>query len=392
MILTALVFLLILSVLVLIHELGHFLVAKKLNIKVEEFGFGLPPRLFGIKRGETIYSLNWLPIGGFVKLYGEDEAGGGSVKIRKPKSENRNADIERAFFARSVGQRAAVVVAGVVMNTLLAILIFYIYMAVAGFQAQLPLLKEHTFYFANQTIKTDILISRVQKDSPADKINIPQYAQITALNTVVPVTMEEFTSLIKKSQGKPLSITWIDPKTHKTVTKSVTPRVNPPKGQGALGVSLFGASTVTLRYETPVQKAFSGIGHPINLLLYNFDLIGSLIKSSIREHDATALSQGVAGPVGIYSLVGTIVQIPNIKERVLELLNLAGILSVSLAFFNVLPIPALDGGRLFFILIEGVTRKKINPKYEVLAHSIGMAVLLLLIVLITFKDIFQFFL
>lgn len=392
MIITALIFLLILSVLVLIHELGHFLVAKKLNIKVEEFGFGLPPRLFGIKRGETIYSINWLPIGGFVKLYGEDDAGAGRVNAKRLAQSEKPKALARAFYARPVGQRAAVVVAGVVMNTFLAIVIFYIFMGVAGFRAQLPLLKDHTFYFANTSIKTDILISQVQKNSPAAKVGIPQYAQIVSLNTIKPHTSEEFTAAIKKSQGKAISITWIDPNTHKKTTKSVVPRVNPPKGQGALGVSLFGARSVMLSYETPVQKAFSGITHPINLLLYNFDLIGSLVKSAVRDHDATALGEGVAGPVGIYSLVGTIVQIPNIKERSLELLNLAGILSISLAFFNVLPIPALDGGRLFFILIEGITRRKVNPKYETLAHTIGMAVLLLLIVLITFKDIFQFLL
>src|SRR3990172_5705628 len=145
MIITILVFLLLLSVLVLIHEAGHFFVAKKFGILVEEFGFGFPPRMFSFKKGETMYSINWLPIGGFVKLYGEDEAGGGSVKIRNPKSEIRKQDIKRAFFARSVGQRAAVVVAGVVMNTLLAIIIFYVYMGVSGFRTELPLLKDHTF-------------------------------------------------------------------------------------------------------------------------------------------------------------------------------------------------------------------------------------------------------
>src|SRR3989344_1907794 len=117
MLLTILVFIIILSVLVLVHELGHFLVAKKLGIKVEEFGFGFPPRVWGKKIGETIYSINWLPIGGFVKLYGEDEAGGGSLKLKDPTE--KIADLKRAFFARPVRQRAIVVVAGVVMNALL---------------------------------------------------------------------------------------------------------------------------------------------------------------------------------------------------------------------------------------------------------------------------------
>ncbi len=393
MLLTALVFLIILSALVLIHELGHFLVARKLNIKVEEFGFGLPPRIWGIKRGETLYSLNWLPIGGFVKLFGEDEAGGGSIsaKSKEQRAESKK-DEERAFYARPVGQRAAVVVAGVVMNAVLAIVIFYGFMLLSGFKAELPLLTKHTFFMTNEVIKTDVIVSGIEKNSPAAKIGILPYAKVVAVNGKRFNTVTDFTKVITLEKGKEISLTWIDPKSQIAVTKTVTPRANAPKGQGALGVSLYGMSSVTLSYDTPIQKVLSGVTHPLNLLSYNFDVMGKLIASSIKEKDASAISQGVAGPVGIFSLVGTIVQIPDMKERVLQILNLAGILSVSLAFFNILPIPALDGGRLFFILLEGVTRKKANPKFEALAHTIGMAVLLLLILLVTFKDIFQFLL
>jgi len=392
MILTALVFLIILSALVLIHELGHFLVARKFNIKVEEFGFGLPPRIWGIKRGETLYSINWLPIGGFVKLFGEDDAGGGRVNAKRLAQSEKTKDEARAFYSRPVSQRALVVVAGVVMNSLLAIVIFYIFMFVGGFKAELPLLTQHKFFMANEVIKTDVIVSGIEKNSPAGQIGIPSYAKMVAVNGKKFTKVSDFTKAVSLEKGKEISLTWIDPQSQRTVTKKVTPRANPPKGQGALGVSLYGMSSVTLAYDTPVQKIFSGVIHPINLLSYNFDVMGKLIASSIKEKDATAISQGVAGPVGIYSLVGTIVQIPDMKERVLQILNLAGILSVSLAFFNVLPIPALDGGRLFFILFEGITRKKVNPKYEALAHTIGMAVLLLLILLVTFKDIFQFIL
>src|SRR5258706_2597244 len=128
---TALVFLLILSILVLVHELGHFLVEKKLGVKVEEFGFGFPPRVWGKKVGETLYSINLLPIGGFVKLYGEDEAGGGSLHIPKNNSKS-SSDQSRAFFARPIWQRATIVVAGVFMNFLLAVVIFSYLFSVQG--------------------------------------------------------------------------------------------------------------------------------------------------------------------------------------------------------------------------------------------------------------------
>src|SRR3989344_3220813 len=128
MLITIIAFIVVLSILVLVHELGHFLTAKKFGIKVEEFGFGFPPRVFGKRIGETLYSINLLPVGGFVKLYGEDAAGGGAV--RHAKSEERIADIQRAFYARPAWQRATVVLAGVIMNFLLAVvLISYLFSA-----------------------------------------------------------------------------------------------------------------------------------------------------------------------------------------------------------------------------------------------------------------------
>lgn len=392
MLLTALVFLLILSVLVLIHEAGHYFVAKKFNIKVEEFGFGLPPRIWGKKKGETIYSLNWLPIGGFVKLYGEDEAGAGRVKLKAESGELKNKkDENRAFYNKSVGIRAAVVVAGVVMNALLAIAIYYVFMFVGGFKTELPLIGKHDFFLVNQKVNTDVIINDVVKDSPAAKAGITHFAKIITVNDKKIKTVEEFSSIIKAEKGKEITLQWQDTKTMKTVQGKVTPRVNPPKNQGALGVSLFPVSTVTLSYDTPAQKIWSGVVHPANLVAYNFDILGSLINISVKEKNIKPVSEGVSGPVGIFSLVGTIIDIPNAKERILQLLNLAGLLAVSLAFFNVLPIPGLDGGRLFFILIEAVTRKKVNQKVEGYAHAIGMIVLIGLIILVTFKDIGQFF-
>ncbi len=388
--LTALVFLLILSILVLIHEAGHFFVAKKFGIKVEEFGYGLPPRLWGKKIGETIYSINWLPIGGFVKLYGEDEAGSGSVK--KPSSKLPKKDLDRAFFTRPVGQRAAVVVAGVVMNLVLGVLIYYIFMGLSGFKTELPLIGEHKFFGVNQEVREDIFVTDVADNSPAEKAGIPQYAHITEFNDQPVGNVDEFIKNVKTSQGREVSLSFIDPETRKTETLKVTPRENAPENQGSLGVGLTSMQTALLSYDTPVQKVFSGIIHPANLMVYNVDLMAQLIGTSIRNKTAEPLGQGVAGPIGIYSVVGSIVDIPDAKERVLQLLNLAGLLSLSLAVFNILPIPALDGGRLFFILIEGVTGKKINPQHEALAHTIGMIVLLGLIVIITFKDVFQFLL
>lgn len=390
MIVTLLVFLLILSILVLIHEFGHYYVAKKLGIKVEEFGYGFPPRVWGKKIGETLYSINLLPIGGFVKLFGEDEAGGGRVDVSDPSEKIKGKDKKRAFFARPVGQRAAVVLAGVIMNTLLAVVIYYAFLGLSGFKTELPLLNNHDFKGVNDTVRSDVYISSVEKGSPAEKSGIPEFVKVTKVNNESIDSATEFSQIVKSANGREITIVMVSPETQQTITKKVTPRVNPAKNQGAVGVGLFESKTAVLNYESPLQKIFSGFIHPYNLMSYNFDLMAQLIKVSVQNKNAAPLGEGVAGPVGIYSLVGTIVDIPDVKERILQILNLAGILSISLAVFNVLPIPALDGGRLFFILIEAVTRKKVNPKFEALAHTIGMAVLLTLIVLVTFKDIFQF--
>ncbi len=388
MLLTIIIFVLILSLLVMIHEAGHFFVAKKLGIKVEEFGFGLPPRAWGKKVGETIYSINWLPFGGFVKLYGEDEAGSG--KIGSGADPTKVKEKKRAFFARPPRERAAVAIAGVVMNTLLAILIFYIFMFISGFKTDLALLGQHKFFLVDQKVKSEIIVGGTVKNSPAEKAALTVGSHILSINGKNVANIDQFTKEIKAYQGKEIILTWKDIKTGKMFTKKITPRLNPPKNEGALGVKFFSYDTVTLSYNTPMQKVFSGVIHPANLMAYNFDILGKLIGVSVKERTAKPLGEGVAGPVGIFSLVGTIVELPNIKERVLQLLNLTGILSLSLAFFNILPIPALDGGRLFFILIEGIFRKKVNQKFESVAHAVGMAVLLVLIIGITFKDILQF--
>lgn len=388
MLLTAIVFFLILSILVLIHEAGHYFVAKKFGIKVEEFGFGLPPRIWGWKKGETIYSLNWLPIGGFVKLFGEDEAGSGRVSVKEQKG--KKEDESRAFYSRSIGQRTAVVIAGVVMNALLAVVIYYAFMFLSSFKTELPLLNQHTFFAVNQQEKTDIIISDVSKNSPAEQAGLTKMSRILSINGEKATTLEQFSTIVKENKGKPVMLEWQDVQTQKISSAEMTPRVDPPKGEGALGVGFFPLQTVTLSYDTPAQRLLSGVTHPANLMAYNFSIMGSLVNVSVKERTVEPISQGVSGPVGIFSLVGTIVDIPDAKERALQILNLAGLLSISLAFFNILPIPGLDGGRLFFIMIEAVTRRKVNQKVEGYAHAIGMMLLIALILLITLKDINQF--
>lgn len=388
--LSALVFLLILSVLVLIHEWGHFFVARKFGIKVEEFGFGFPPKAFARKFGETVYSINWLPIGGFVKLYGEDDAGGGSVSL---KPNERVKDEKRAFYAQNVWKRAAVVVAGVVMNAILAVVIFYVFLASSNFQTVLPVMGTYQFIGANQKIiEGEVVVDKVAKGSPAEKIGLTPKAKIISLNGKKIDSTETIISITAQNKGKTVPIVWIDPVSKKTNTAQITPRLNPPKNEGSLGISFpFSPGPyIKISYDTPEQKLFSGFIHTANIMPWQLNVMGELITKSMTEKNAAPVADAVSGPVGIGFAVGSILSIPDMRIAVMQLLNLAGVMSVALAFFNVLPIPALDGGRLFFILIEGITRRKVNQKLEGMIHTAGFVVLLGFIILVTAHDLQRF--
>lgn len=394
--LTALVFLLILSVLVLIHEAGHFFVAKKLGIKVEEFGFGLPltKALFSKRYGETTYSFYPALIGGFVKLYGEDEAGRGTPRVPTKNLELRTKnkkDEKRAFYARPAWQRLSVVIAGVVMNSVLAVIIYYAFLGISNFRTELPLLGEHKFFAVSQENKSEVIITDIEEGSPADTAGIAPFSKVVAVNGQENFSSEFFIKYIKEQEGEEITLDLVEIETGAEKTVRLTPRVDPPENEGALGVSFFPVETAVLTYDTPTQKFFSGFTHPANLMSYNFAVLGDLINVSIENKTAEPISQGVSGPVGIFSVVGDVISIPDARERLLQILNLTGLLSISLAFFNVLPIPGLDGGRLFFIIIETVSRRRLNPRFEATANAIGIALLIGLIIIVTFKDIAQFF-
>ena len=228
MIVTILVFLLKLSILVIIHEAGHFFVAKKFGIKVEEFGFGFPPRIFGIKKGETIYSLNWLPIGGFVKLYGEDDAGAGKIDLGAKKELDK--DLDRAFFSKSAWQRAAVIVAGVIMNALLAAIIFYTFLGISGFKTEMPLLSDYKFFGVKQTNIQEVIISEIAKNSPAQKQRLKTPTKVIAVNGEEIKTSEQFIDIVNKNKGHEIEIIWIGLQTNDIIHKTkIIPRLIHPK-------------------------------------------------------------------------------------------------------------------------------------------------------------------
>jgi len=363
MLVTILVFLLILSILVLIHEAGHFFVAKFFNIKVEEFGVGLPPRAFGIKRGETIYSINWLPIGGFVKLYGEDEAGAGKVSLPKEEKEKTQPkDADRAFYSRPVWQRATVVFAGVFMNFVLAVTIVSFLFSVIG--VAVP--------------GKDVIVDQVISGAPAQKAGLKKGDTIVSINSIKIQSPDQLVTYTKGHLGEKLILKVKDQKA-KTRTVEVTPRKTYPSDQGPMGVAIS-QSVTTKKY--PIWEApFVGTKEVLNQSVLIGKGLFTVVSQLVTQG---SVPKDVAGPVGIAQLTGMVVGI-----GLPAVLSFVALLSLNLAIINILPIPALDGGRLFFILIEGFTGRKVSPRIENYAHTIGMAVLLGLIALITIHDLLR---
>lgn len=385
MLLTLIVFLLVLSILVFVHELGHFLAAKKVGIRVEEFGFGLPPRILGVYHKGTIYSLNWLPIGGFVKLYGEEEAPEERSPLPRSTSSRRGvASSGQAFFAKPKRVRAAVLLAGVTMNFLLAVLVI-------------------SYVFTQGVlVPTDkVFIKEVVKGSPAEVagFKVDDVVLVVAGQTIT--KMEQFINITKNNVGKEIALEvtrkidnpcapsekvlgaypGIKISCHgQNMVIQVIPRANPPSGQGPIGVAI---SNMEEKKYPLWQAPFLGTREAFKLSGLMVIEIGKVLGKLITFQP---VGGEIAGPLGIAQVTGEAVKFG--PQAVLQLL---GLLSLNLGVINILPFPALDGGRLFFIGIEAVTGKKIKPHWERWTHQVGMVILLALIVLVTINDIMRFF-
>jgi regulator of sigma E protease len=356
-VITIIAFIVILSILVLIHELGHFLVAKKVGIKVEEFGIGFPPRAYGKKYGETLYSINWLPIGGFVKMYGEDEAGGGKISGQKA-ADRVQEDEKRAFYAQPLWQRMIVVVAGVVMNFILAVVVISFLFATVG--VPLP--------------SNSIIVSEVNHSSPAEKAGLKTNDKILAIDGQKVSQIDSFIKATKKLKGKSLNLEVV--RNGKEFQTSLTPREIYPKDEGPMGIAI---TDIEVKKYSWWQAPVFGT---IEAAKFSWMIVSGLGSMAYDFAVHGTKPQGLAGPVGVAQLTGQAVQ-----AGWASVLWFLALLSLNLAVLNILPIPALDGGRFFFMLIELVTRRKVSPKYEALAHGIGLVVLLGLMLVLTIFDV-----
>jgi len=369
MFLAIIISILILGFLVLSHEFGHFIVAKKSGVKVEEFGIGYPPKIWGIKKGETIYSINAIPFGGFVRLYGED--GEDEKYLKDP----------RSFNAKSTTSKALTVSAGVIMNLLVAVIIFYFLLPFSGFTNQQYLIYDHHFPFGEQQNFT--LISFVAKNSPAEEAGLNPKDIVLEGDGVKFKNAEQFIGFVGNNKGKEIFLKTKNLDSGEIRKLGIVPRINPPAGEGPLGIGL--GNMAEIKYGTVLEKATVGFLHSFNLAHYSIVALGHLIEASFKEKSVEPLTSSVVGPIGILAITKL-----TISAGIIAVLNLVALISLALAIMNILPFPALDGGRLLFIIIEGITKKRVPLKIESKINLIGFMVLILLLVAVTYKDILQF--
>lgn len=373
MLTTIVIFIIVLGILVLVHEFGHFIVAKKTGMRVEEFGFGFPPRVFGIQKQngkfrlvlghkqpneqevgeqETIYSINWIPFGGFVKIMGEN---------------NDTETDTRSFVNRPFWARLATLVAGVFMNWLLAFVIF----TVIFMTGSLVEINSESQYLKNAKISSpQILIPQVQEDSPASKAGIKEGDVILSIDNKVFQDSSEVKTYINANKGKEFVF---NIKRQDNQTKvNVKSELEPKPGKGATGIAIIDVAYAKIPFFTSIKLSF----------LKTVALTEIIFKGIYGLFVSKEVLSSVGGPVKIAQMTGEFYRL-----GLSELANFVGALSVNLAVLNILPIPALDGGRVLFLIIEKIRGKKNNQKFEQITNSIAFLVLISLMVLVTIKDI-----
>jgi regulator of sigma E protease len=352
-------FIIILGLLVFVHELGHFIMAKRAGMKVDEFGFGFPPRVFGIKRGETLYSINAIPLGGFVKIVGEDGS---------------ETSDPRSFGNKSYLQRFLALVAGVTMNVILA----WVLVSIALGIGWPTLINEGDPIPKNAWVKNmSVGILEVAKDSPADQAGLKVEDYIIKVGEESVDSIQELQIFTSASVGKPTEYTI--KRGNDTFEKTITPRANPPEGQGALGVALGSIGQIVYPwYLAPIK----GLELTFNLVVLTITAFYQLISQAIQGAN---VGEALSGPVGIAVLTHDMTQMGFIY-----LLRFTALLSINLAILNALPFPALDGGRILFLIIEKIRGKKLPERAEQWANTSGFMLLILLMIFVTVKDISKY--
>lgn len=372
--LTILIFVAVLGMLVFVHELGHFLTAKWHGIKTDEFGFGFPPRICGfvkddttgkyrfiwgnedIKSANTLYSINWIPLGGFVRIEGEDGS---------------HADDPKSFASRPAWTRVKVLAAGVCMNFIFAWLLLSVV-----FMLGLPQPVDPGQRDKYPDAKIQIL--DIAKGSPAEAMGIQLGDELVAINGERMKSLDQVQSVIMAHKGEQIAIDVN--RLGKPLTLSGVPRTEYPVSEGSLGISFSETAVVSFPWY---QAFYQGAQATYNITVAILQAFGTMILSLFGIVPKVALD--VTGPVGIVYLTK---QMSDLGFS--YLLQFAALLSINLGIINILPIPALDGGRILFVLIEKLKGSPVSQRVEGMIHQVGFILLLILMLLVTVRDFSQF--
>jgi len=360
-----LIFIVVLAILVLVHEFGHFIVAKKSGIKVTEFGLGFPPKLWSKTYGETEYSINAIPFGGFVRIFGED-----------PNDESLSGpERARAISSKPRYIQAAVLVAGVFFNML-----FAWFLISTGYLVGLPSSADYVGPGTVENVR--LTVTSVSPDSPASAANIKAGDAIVYLSSenkyelkeVSPSTVSNFI----EAHGKEGVVFGLQRGKDIVTTETIVGKKGIVEGKVAVGIAMENIGTLHLPIHTAIWQGAKDV---INLFKATASGLGHLLASAVV---GKANLSEVTGPVGIVGLVGEVT-----KLGFVYLMSFTALISVNLAVINLLPFPALDGGRLVIVAIEAILRRQISPKITNVLNGIGFIVLILLMVVVTIHDILR---
>jgi len=338
----------VLGILIFFHELGHFLVAKRSGIRVERFSLGFPPKLIGKKIGDTEYCISWIPLGGYVKMAGEDP------------DEKQIKGEPWEFMSKPVHTRALVVFAGPAMNFILAILIFWGIIFFAG--------KHEIHEDTNQ-------IGLVAPGGPADKAGIKPGDRIISINGIEVSTFKEMADIIHKQVEKPVEVKWRrDGEEHFAMITTFKDRILDEEGE----INYIGKIGIGPTYTTVKVGFFQSLWEGIDTSIF---ILVETIKFIIGLITGTASIKLVGGPIFIAQVAGQ-----TAKAGIASLLSFMALLSINLSLINVLPIPVLDGGHLMFLGIEKIKGRPLSLKQRAAMQQIGLAFLILLIIFVTYND------
>ena len=336
-----LLFVAVLGFLILAHEFGHFLAARLRGVRVEEFGIGFPPRMLTLfERNGTKYTLNWIPLGGFVRPAGEDDP-----------------EVLDGLAASSKRTRTAVLLAGPLMNVLIAFLAFFV-----------------AFKFAAPDAER-VLITEVTDGTPGHAAGIVAGDLVLSVNDISIDGFDRMVEAVSASRGNPTTIDLL--RDGEIVTVNLVPREEYPDGQGPIGV--------TLGYPVRSVGWIEASGMSVDSMFFQVNALMRL-PGRLISGEATPEEARVSGLKGIHDMLSWASAIDRSSQRPFVTLNIIGVISLGLAIANLLPIPALDGGRLMFVALEAILGRRISPQLQGYAHAIGFVLLLALMVYFNIQD------